>query len=132
MSDRWTCSNTSVHNINYHLIWCTKYRKPLLSGSIEARLKELLYNKAADINVSVKALEIMPDYVHIFVHCTPVWSAHMLVQQFKGATSRILRNEFPMLRSRVPTLWTRSYYAESVGHISEAVIRRYIEDQKKA
>ena len=131
MNNRWTCSNTSVFNINYHLIWCTKYRRPLLSGDIESRLKALLAEKAAELSITIKAQEVMPDHVQIFVHTSPVYSAHVIVQQFKGYTSRILRSEFPSLRSRVPTLWTRSYYAESVGHISEAVIRKYIEDQKK-
>lgn len=82
-------------------------------------MKELLYNKASSIGVSVKALEIMPDHVH------------MLVQQFKEVSFRLLREEFHVAKSRLPSLWTRSYYAESVGHISLSVVRRYIEDQKK-
>lgn len=75
-------------------------------------------------------MEIMPDHVHIFVKSSPVNSPHYIVQQLKGFTSRMLREEFPTLKSRLPTLWTRSYYCESIGHISEDTVRRYIEEQK--
>ncbi len=124
-------SATSVHNINYHLIWCVKYRRKLLVGPVETRLKEILADTAAANGVEIKSMEVMPDHVHLFIHAAPVWSAHSLVQRFKGISSRLLRSQFPHLRSKLPTLWTRSYYAETVGHISEAVIRKYIEEQKK-
>lgn len=75
-------------------------------------------------------MEIMPDHVHLFVKTTPTTSPHFIVQQLKGYTSRVLRQEFPSLKSRLPSLWTRSYYCESVGHISEETIRKYIEEQK--
>jgi putative transposase len=128
---RWTTSNKAVFNIGYHLIWCTKYRRKLLTGEIEARLKILLIGKAEDIGLSVETMEIMPDHVHLFVRASPVDSPHYIVQQFKGMTSRILRSEFPEIKRRVPTLWTRSYYCESIGHISAETVQRYIEDQKK-
>lgn len=74
--------------------------------------------------------EIMPDHVHIFIKSNPTLSPHYIVQQLKGYTSRILRREYKQLRTRIPTLWTRSYYCESIGHISEETINKYIEDQK--
>jgi putative transposase len=70
------------------------------------------------------------DHVHLFIKADPTMSPHFIVQQLKGYTSRTLRQEFPALRSRLPTLWTRSYYVESVGHISESVIKKYIKEQK--
>ena len=127
---RWTHSNTTIHNIGFHIIWCPKYRRKVLVGEVETRLKELLLAKAAQINVLIDTLEIMPDHVHLFVKATPVASPHWIVQQLKGNTSRLLRLEFAHLKSTLPTLWTRSYYIESVGHISEATIKKYIEDQK--
>ncbi len=127
---RWTTSNKAVYNIAYHLIWCPKYRRKVLIDKIELRLKDLLYEKAEQIEVDIQELEIMPDHVHMFVKCSPVDSPHHIVQQFKGYTSRILRKEFRKLKTKLPTLWTRSYYCESVGHISEATIRKYIEEQK--
>lgn len=127
---RWTTSNKAVFNIGYHLIWCTKYRRKLLTGDVEARLKVLLIGKAEDLGVSIETMEVMPNHVHLFVKTSPVDSPHYIVQQFKGYTSRILHAEFP-LKKKVPSLWTRSYYCESIGHISQETVTRYIEDQKK-
>jgi len=130
VSQRWTKSKTSVHNVAYHLIWCPKYRRKVLIGKIEQRLKQLLKQKAKENDWKIETMEIMPDHVHIFVKANPVASPHWIVQQFKGYSSNILRKEFRELKSKLPTLWTRSYYCESVGHISEDTIKKYIEDQK--
>ena len=99
-------------------------------GSVETRLKELLVQKAEEIGASIEKMEVMPDHVQLFIKADPTMSPHFIVQQLKGYTSRMLRQEFPHLKSKLPTLWTRSYYAESVGHISEAVVKKYIEEQK--
>jgi len=127
---RWKRSTTTVYNISYHLIWCPKYRRKVLTGDAETRLKELLAEKAGQIDIEIVQMEIMPDHVHLFVKATPVNSPHYIVQQLKGYTSRVLRQEFPSLKSRLPSLWTRSYYCESVGHISEETVQKYIKDQK--
>jgi putative transposase len=129
--DRWRTSRTTVYNVSYHLIWCPKYRRDVLVGDVEKRLKYLLYQKASDIKVDIEKMEVMPDHVHLFIKTTPVNSPHYIVQQLKGFTSRNLRKEFKTLRTRIPTLWTRSYYVETIGHISEDAIKRYIADQKK-
>lgn len=127
---RWKQSITTVYNIGYHLIWCPKYRRKVLIGEVATRLKELLLQKAREIEVEIIQMEVMPDHTHLFVKTTPINSPHFIVQQLKGYTSRELRKEFPFLGSRLPSMWTRSYYCESVGHISEETIRKYIEDQK--
>jgi putative transposase len=75
-------------------------------------------------------MEVMSDHVHLFLKTDPTNSPHFIVHQLKGYTSRVMREEFPSLKSRLPSLWTRSYYCESVGHLSEETIRQYIEDQK--
>lgn len=128
--DRYSASKTCVYNLGYHLIWCTKYRRKVLSPKIELRLKELIRKKAEEIEVEIEEMETMPDYIHIFVKSKPTYSPHFIVQQFKGYSSRILREEFAELRSRLPSLWTRSYFCESVGCISTDTIIRYIENQK--
>ena len=130
MAKRWTTSNKCVYNIGYHLIWCPKYRRAVLVAGVDTRLKELLQEKAEEIEVTILSMEVMPEHVHLFVKASPVDSPHFIVQQLKGYTSRILRKEFSTLKSRLPTLWTRSYYCESVGHISEETIQKYIDDQK--
>jgi putative transposase len=128
--ERWKHSSTCVYNCGYHLIWCPKYRKKVLNDGVDKRLKELLIEKAKEIGVDIEQMEIMPDHVHLFVHAKPTNPAHHIVGMLKGYTSRILRKEFSWLRTKLPTLWTRSYYCETVGHISEETIRRYIEQQK--
>lgn len=127
---RWKRSTTTVYNISYHLIWCPKYRRKVLVNDVAKRLEELLLQKAHEIELEIVQMEIMPDHVHLFVKTTPTNSSHFIIQQLKGYTSRILRQEFPSLKSRLPSMWTRSYYCESVGHISEETIRKYIEKQK--
>lgn len=127
---RWTTSNKAVYNIGYHLIWCPKYRRKVLVNVVAERLKELLCEKAASIGAHIESMEVLPDHVHLFVKAPPTLPAHYIVQQLKGYSSHELRKEFPKLKSRLPTLWTRSYYCESVGHISQATIRRYIDLQK--
>ena len=128
--DRYSLNKTCVYNLGYHLIWCTKYRRKVLSPKIELRLKELIRKKAEEIEVEIEEMETMPDYIHIFVKSKPTYSPHFLIQQFKGYSSRILREEFTELRSRLPSLWTRAYFCESVGCISADTIIRYIENQK--
>jgi|ERR1035438_1154182 putative transposase len=132
MKSRWTTSNKAIFNIGYHLIWCTKYRRKLLTNDIEARLKILLMSKSKEKGLNIETMEIMPDHVHLFVKASPVDSPHFIVQQLKGSTSRILRAEFPGIKKKVPSLWTRSYYCESVGHMSAETIQKYIEDQKNS
>lgn len=130
MNSRWTHSNTTVFNIGYHIIWCPKYRRKVLVDGIDIRLKDILIEKAIAIGCEITIQEIMPDHVHIFVKANPTLAPHYIVQQLKGYSSRILRKEFPKLKSRLPTLWTRSYYCESIGHISEETVKKYIENQK--
>lgn len=130
MDKRWKTNIGSVYNLSYHLIWCPKYRKKVLVDAVENRLKELLYLKAQECGWDIEQMEIMPDHVHVFIKATPSDSVAHIASQLKGYTSHQLRKEFPHLRSRLPTLWTRSYYVESIGHISEHTIRKYIEEQK--
>jgi len=129
-SERWRRSNTSVHNVGYHLIWCPKYRRKVLIPPVDTELKRLLMLKAKEIGITIDKMEVLPDHVHVFVKANPTAAPHWIVQQFKGYTSRLLREKYTFLTTRLPTLWTRSYYCESVGHISEATVKRYIEEQK--
>jgi len=120
-----------VYSLHYHFVWCTKYRRPVLTDAVAARLKELLAEKAIAMDVQIEALEVMPDHVHLFVVAPPTDAPQHLANQFKGYTSRVLRQEFPRLRSRLPTLWSRSYYVGSTGQASEETIEQYIVTQKE-
>ena len=132
MNNRWKYSNTTVYNLGYHLIWTTKYRRDVLTDEVSDRMKVLLNEKAVEMGCEIENMEFMRDHVHLFVKAKPTLPPHFIVQQFKGYTSRVLRGEFKELRSRIPSLWTRSYYVESVGNISEESIKKYIDNQKNA
>jgi putative transposase len=127
---RYRTNAGAVFSLKYHLVWCPKYRRKVLVSPVDARLKELIGEVAADHEMTVHTVEVMPDHVHLFVEADPTLSVAEIVNRFKGRSSRVLRQEFASLRSRLPTLWSRSYYAGSVGAVSEAVVRRYIEAQK--
>ena len=120
----------AVFSLTYHLVFRPKYRKSVLVGAVEERLKALLYGKAEELKVTLHTLEVMPDHVHMVVESDPSMAPAKLAAQFKGYTSRVLRQEFRHLRSQLPSLWSRSYYIGSIGHVSEATVRRYIEHQK--
>lgn len=115
----------------FHVIWTVKYRKQLLTGEVEKRLKEIIYEVRREKEAELKAIEVMPDHVHIFIDVDPRQPLHLLIKAFKGRTSNKLRKEFKILTTRVPSLWTRSYFCCTVGHISEETIQKYIEEQKK-
>ena len=102
----------------------------VLTPPVDGRLKALLAEIAGEHGMTLHAVEVMPDHVHLFVEAAPTWGVTEIVNRFKGKTSRILRQEFRTLRTRLPTLWSRSYFAATVGAVSEATIRRYIEAQK--
>ncbi len=130
MTDRYAKNVGAVFALKYHLVWCPKYRRPVLTPPVDARLSDLLHETAAEHGIALRALEIMPDHLHLFVEADPTLCVAEIVNRFKGRSSRVLREEFPSLRSRLPTLWSRSYFAATHGAVSEATIRRYIEGQK--
>jgi len=121
-----------IFQIYYHLVFCPKYRRKVLTEVISQRLDELIRSKVAELGGEVKALEIQPDHVHIFVAFPPKWSPAQIAFRIKGYTSHILRREFPYLKSRLPSLWSRSYYIGTAGNVSAETIRKYIEAQKRS
>lgn len=120
----------AVFSLKYHLVFCPKYRKRVLDGPVKVRLKELLRAKAAELSLTIHAMEVMPDHVHLFVESDPGMAPAKIAAQLKGYASRVLRQEFRYLRSQLPSLWSRSYFIGSVGRVSEATVRRYIAEQK--
>jgi putative transposase len=128
---RYVKNAGAVFNLSYHIVFCPKYRHKVLVGEVEQRLKHILYATAQQYGVLIETMEIMPDHVHLFVTSDPTRCVAEIVNRLKGASSRILRQEFPHLVSRMPTLWSRSYYAGTVGHVSESTVKKYIENQKR-
>jgi putative transposase len=121
----------AVSNLHYHFVWCPKYRRAVLTHAVATRLKELLAEKASAMDLQIKALEVMPDHVHLVIAAPPTDAPQHLANQFKGYTSRVLREKIPHLRARLPTLWSRSYFVGSAGHVSEDTIKHYIATQKE-
>ena len=119
-----------VYSCKYHIIWCPKYRRPVLVNGVDQRLKEIIQQTAAEFEATVIELEIMPEHVHLLCEVDPQFGIHRLVRTLKGRSSRLLRQEFPWLRSRLPTLWTHSYFVSTVGGVPLAAIKQYIENQK--
>jgi putative transposase len=131
MTARYAKNAGAVFSLKAHLVWCPKYRRPVLVNAVATRLETLLREKAAELEMTVHALEIMPDHVHLFIEFDPRWSIAEIVNRLKGYTSRILRQEFASLRSRLPTLWSRSYYAGSMGQFDRKAIERFLDAQGK-
>jgi putative transposase len=122
----------AVYTLKYHLVWCPKYRRKVLVESVADDLRSLLYQKAEQLHATIEALEIMPDHVHLFISAPPTEAPHRLANQFKGYTSRMLRQKYPELRSRLPSMWSRSYYIGSIGQVSEKTVKAYIEAQRRS
>ncbi len=118
-----------VHLILYHLIWTPARRKAVLTGTIAKDCKALIERKCAEQGWAILELAIQPDHVHLCVRCWPVTSAAEVVKACKGLTSHELRAKYAVLR-KLPSLWTRSYFAATAGNVSAAVIARYIAAQK--
>ena len=111
-------------------MWCPKYRRSVLTNGVDVRLKELIKESCEQLKVEIIEMEIMPDHVHLLMEVGAQYGVHKAVKQIKGYSSRILRQEFPWLKSRLPSLWTNSYFVSTVGGAPLAVIKQYIENQK--
>ena len=119
-----------VFRCTFHVVWCTKYRRKLLTPEVEARLKQIAAEVAEETRCTIREMEGNLDHFHMLVDCDPQFGIHRFVKAVKGRSSRLLRQEFSPLRTRVPTLWTNSYFVATVGGASLAVIKQYIENQK--
>ncbi|MEI2582295.1 IS200/IS605 family transposase [Scytonema sp. PRP1] len=128
---KFKSNNNVVYSCKYHVVWTPKYRRPVLKDGVDVRLKDLLAQIAKEIQVDIIEVEIMPDQVHLLIEVDPQFGVHKAVKRFKGATSRYLRSEFPHLKSRIPTLWTNSYFVSTVGGAPLEVVKQYIQNQKE-
>ena len=123
-------SNNVVYSCKYHIVWTPKYRRPVLENGIDSRLKDIVRDVCQELNSELLAIEVMPDHVHLLVEVDPQFGVHKFIKAVKGKSSRVLRNEFPALKSRLPTLWTNAYFVSTVGGAPLSVIKQYVEAQK--
>jgi putative transposase len=125
-------NNNVVYSCKYHVVWCPKYRRKVLVGNVADRLQGLIQQVCVDTNVEIIQMEIMPDHVHLLVEVDPQFGVHKLVKNIKGTTSRVLRQEFHHLCTKLPTLWTNSYFVSTVGGAPLEIIKQYIASQKNS
>ena len=123
--------NGVVYGCRYHVAWCPKYRRKVLVGDVAARLKELVRKTCKGEGIGLLELKVMPDSIYLLLETDPQYGIHKAVKTLKANTSRILREEFRPLTTKLPTLWTNSYFVSTVGSTPLAVIKQYIENQKK-
>lgn len=126
--NNYKIKNKSTYLLQYHVIWCPKYRRGVLIGKLKNRCEEIIKEAIHEKRCEITTMEIMPDHIHVLVSARPDESPHRIVKAMKGRTSNLLRKEFPELL-KMPTLWSRSYFISSVGNASESVVKNYIENQ---
>ena len=128
MNNKYTYARTCVYNINYHIVWCVKYRRKVLSPEISERLYQLLRAIGEEKGFSVVDCKVGEnDHIHCFVSAPPKLSVTAVVKYLKGISGNTLLKEYPELRKQ---LWNGSYFCESIGSVSEGNILKYIERQK--
>lgn len=127
---QYKSNNNITYSCKYHVVWCPKYRRDVLVGDVEKRLKTIIADVCQKRDAELIELETMPDHVHLLVEVDPQYGIHRLVKEIKGLSSRLLRSEFKHLTTRMPTLWTNSYFVSTVGGAPLSVIKQYIENQK--
>lgn len=127
---KYKSNRNVVFSCKYHVVWCPKYRRKVLVGNIENRLKEIIIEVCKEINVEIIEMELMPDHVHLLIELDPQYGVHKAIKSIKGRSSFILRKEFKELTTKLPTLWTNSYFISTVGGAPLDVIKKYIESQK--
>ena len=130
MKTEYRYTNTTVSLINYHFVFCPRYRRKIfLIPRVEERFKKLIDEKCKELNIKIIAIECDKDHVHIFLNCMPKQSPNDIMQYIKGYTSKILRKEFEQL-AKMPGLWTRSYFVSTAGNVCSDTIKKYVERQK--
>lgn len=134
MKSNLTHARTCVYNVNYHVVWSTKYRRKVLNDIIETRLKEILVQVSKDKDFIIHEMEVgEKDHIHLFVSAHPKISISYIVKMMKGISGRLIMREFPEIEKMLwkGELWNPSYYVETIGSVSEENIRRYIQNQEK-
>lgn len=127
---KYKSNNNIVYSCKYHIIWCPKYRRKILVGLVEERLKEIIRQVALELNVHIIEMETDRDHIHILADIDPQFGVMKFVKKCKGRSSRVLREEFVFLKTKLPTLWTNSCFISTVGGAPLEVIKQYIENQQ--
>ena len=123
-------NNNIAYICRYHVVFCPKYRRKVLTPPIDARLKELMLETIEKWGQEFIEMEVRPDHVHLLMGCDPQFGIHRLVKYIKGTSSRYLRQEFPQLKKRLPSLWTNAYFVATTGGVTLETLKKYVETQR--
>jgi len=128
----WKSTQNAVYEINYHFVWSTKFRKPVLTPPVDETLKGIFIQTAKEHGYELLGMEVMPDHVHLFLSAPPAVSPAVIAKVLKGTSARRLFMAYPHLKQQLwgGHLWNPSYYVGTAGHVSAETIKRYIEEQK--
>ena len=130
MLNEYRRTKTTVSLINYHFVFCPRYRRKIfLDSTLEERFKVLVQEICEELDIKILAMECDKDHVHLFLNTPPTFSPTDIMAKIKGVTSKKLREEFPYLQ-HLPSLWTRSYFVSTARNVSSETIRHYVENQK--
>lgn len=127
---KYKSNNNIIYSCKYHVVWCTKYRRDLLKDGADEELKEIINEVGSELNIDIIEMEVTEDHVHLLIEVDPQFGIHKVVKRIKGRSSKILRANYHWIKSRVPTLWTNSYFVSTVGGAPLKDIKEYIENQK--
>ena len=121
---------TTAYSCQYHVIFCPKCRRKVLTNGIDTRIKELILEKQEEYDYEIIDMEVMPDHVHLLIDCPARPGIDKVVGKIKGHTSHTIRKEFPWMKQRLPSLWTRSIFIATTGAVTMQAVQRYIANQK--
>ena len=127
---KYRSNNNIVYKCTYHIVWCPKYRRKVLINEVEIRLKEIIQEVAKELRIEIIEMETDKDHIHILADIDPQVGVMNFVKKCKGRSSRILRDEFHHLKTKLPTLWTNSSFIATVGGTPLEIVKQYIENQQ--
>lgn len=143
--DKVKTNKNVTYRCYYHLVWCPKWRRKVITsidpaldnppidgdpGPVDVRLVQIIHEVCDEHGVEIVEVETMPDHVHLLINVDPQFGVHKIARLIKGRSSRLLRQEFPSLKRRIPTLWTNSYFVATVGGAPLEIVRQYVENQR--
>ncbi|MDD2509446.1 MAG: IS200/IS605 family transposase [Aliarcobacter skirrowii] len=128
--NKYKSNNNIVFSCKYHIVWCPKYRRKVLIGDVEKRLKEIIKELSLELNVEIIEMETDKDHIHILIDIDPQFGVMKFIRLVKGRSSKLLRDEFHHLKTKLPTLWTNSSFISTVGGTSLEIVKQYIENQQ--
>ena len=128
--NKYKSNNNIVFSCKYHIVWCPKYRRKVLVGDVEKRLKEIINELARELNVEMIEMEMDKDHINILIDIDPQFGVMKFIRLAKGRSSKLLRDEFQHLKTKLPTLWTNSSFISTIGGAPLEIVKQYIENQQ--